>query len=342
MSRLLMEKKMRKTHRWFLILILLIALLPGCTLWEGFFPGVAPGENPALLPPYPEPPPPPKERVLPPPEAQLLPARPIRGDHTLLEIGPFLKEPEIKVESGLRGHWSLPFWHQDRVYLLLAVSYFNEPGPYPIALEVLLDGEKIWEAEVILEVVEGDFTHQRFTMPASRTEGWTNTQLAKDREKTRLAREETLPFPLWEGAFQWPFIGRVSSDYGAMRSINNQAPTRHNGIDIAARQGTPLAAANRGIVRLAEHLLASGNIIIIDHGLDVCSAYLHLHEIFVEVGQWVEKGEIIGTVGMTGYATGPHLHWSVYVGHTPVSPYSFMNTDFASFVLTADPTWGPF
>jgi hypothetical protein len=305
----------------FLALLLFMAVLAGCVFIEEF---ISPILNPT----------PPREReaglvdedVRPVivPRVSLTPALPVRGGHVVIEVGPFDHDPQVTVIKDMRGDLSLPFRQGNKVYYLLAVSYFNEPGKYPLSFEIL-DGEGwTWAQEVMLEVVEGEFTHQKFSVSASRTQGWTNKQLEEDREKTRKAREHTNPSPLWQGPFMWPLEGRVSSDYGALRTINNAAPTRHNGIDIAAPEGTPLAAANDGFVRLAEHLLAGGNTVIIDHGLDVCSVYLHMHEIWVEEGQWVSKGEVIGTVGQTGFATGPHLHWSVYVGHSPVSPYCFM------------------
>ena len=324
-QRWLEAKKRRLIFAVILLLIGLTAFLPGCSVWGQFMGEEEPEENPPVSEPEPQE----EERqALHPPVVNISPARPVRGDHVVIEVGPFLEEPAVLVESDLRGDMSLPYWHEDWVHILLAVSYFNEPGEYSITFEAFWGDNEVWEGRETLEVVEGDFTFQSFSMPASRTDGWTSKQLEEDREKTRQAREITYSRPLWYGSFEWPLEGRISSDYGAMRSINNRNPTRHNGIDIAAREGTPLAAANKGVVRLAEHLLASGNIIIIDHGLDVSSAYLHLHEIYVEVGQWVDKGEIIGTVGQTGYATGPHLHWSVFVGHTPVSPYAFMDGDY--------------
>lgn len=324
-----------------LLLVLLLLCLPGCTLWEQAAGRENPVSSPAAEEPEPKPQPR-KIRTLPPPEVVLSPARPIQGDHLAIHLGPFLEEPaDVQVEAGLRGEMSLPFWHQDRVHILLAISYFNDPGEYPVSIEVSFADGRVWETEALIEVVEGDFPFQSFNMPADRTAGWTSRQLEIDRERVREARENTVPRPLWHGPFQWPLAGRITSDYGLMRSINNRTPTRHSGIDIAAPQGTPLAAANSGFVRLAELQMARGNIIIIDHGLDVCSAYLHLHEIYVVEDQWVEKGEIIGTIGQTGYATGPHLHWSIYVGHSPVSPYSFMDTDYSSTLFLWDRALDP-
>ncbi len=316
-----MKRYCSRALEFLLLFITLMIALAGCTFIEEF---IGPIINPT-----------PKEReaglvdedVRPVivPRVSLTPSYPVRGGHVVIEVGPFSQAAEVTVARDMRGDLSLPFRQGDKLYFLLAVSYFNEPGEYPLTFDIL-DGEGwTWIWEEVLEVVEGDFTHQKFSVAATRTQGWTSQQLEKDREKTRLAREHTNPGPLWQGPFIWPLEGRVSSDYGALRTINNAAPTRHNGIDIAAPEGTPLAAANSGFVRLAEHLLAGGNTVIIDHGLDVCSVYLHMHEIWVEEGQWVSKGEVIGSIGQTGYATGPHLHWSVYVGHSPVSPYCFMD-----------------
>lgn len=249
---------------------------------------------------------------------------PVPGDHVIIEMAPFSVLPEVELVTDLEGELSRPYLKNNQVHILYGISYDNEPGKYELLFEISEHYDESLEVIKKIELAEKEFDEARFTVPPGVTEGWTAEQLEKDRAKVKRARETTEPEPLWQGAFIWPLEDRISSDYGAIRIINDGPPRRHNGIDIAAPQGTPFVATNDGIVRLAEHLLASGNVVYIDHGLDLSSAYLHLHEIYVEEGQRVEKGEVIGTVGETGFASGPHLHWSVFIGHMPVSPYTFM------------------
>lgn len=269
-----------------------------------------------------------EEEIRPAPEVFLASQTPLPGDHLRVEIRNLESLPPLRLETELEGSFSQPFWREDRVCLLWGISYANEPGSYSLTLEIPgVDGGASREMRQEIQLLAGDFPYQEFSVSPQRTEGWEAEQLRQDREKVRRARENPAPEQLWDGSFQWPLEGRISSDFGAVRVINQGEPRRHSGIDIVAPAGTELVAANSGLVRLAEHLLASGNIVIVDHGLGLFSAYLHMEEIQVREGQRVEKGEVLGTVGETGYVTGPHLHWSVYIGHTPVSPYGFLEDD---------------
>ncbi len=268
------------------------------------------------------------KETLPAPELSLTSLAPLPGDHLRVEIRNLESLPPLRLETELEGEFSQPFWWEDRVCLLWGISYANEPGSYSLVLEIPgIDGGDPWEVRQEIQLLDGDFPYQEFSVSPQRTAGWEAEQLRQDREKVRQARENPAPEQLWDGPFQWPLEGRISSEFGAVRVINQGEPRRHSGIDIVAPAGTDLVAANSGRVRLAEHLLASGNIVILDHGLGLSSAYLHMEEIQVREGQRVEKGEVLGTVGETGYVTGPHLHWSVYVGHTPVSPYGFLEDE---------------
>jgi murein DD-endopeptidase MepM/ murein hydrolase activator NlpD len=97
--------------------------------------------------------------------------------------------------------------------------------------------------------------------------------------------------------------------FGAKRIINGNPSSPHSGMDYAADRGTPVLAAGDGVVKLAEEHFFAGNSIFVDHGDGLVTMYFHLHEIFVELGQPVTRGAVIGTVGSTGRSTGPHLHF---------------------------------
>ena len=271
------------------------------------------------------------------------PQNPAPGDFVIIEAGPLSTEPQPRLQFDFSGTISEYYRLGNMVYAVAAIYYETEPGSYTLEL---INGSGQSEeiiAEANIEVIEKDFHFSSFSMPASRTAGWTAQRLAEDREITRLARETTEPYPLWQGSFINPVEGRVSSTYGAIRVINQNPPRRHSGIDVAAEEGTPVYAANRGVVRLAEFLLSGGNTVIIDHGLDLSSTYMHLHEIAVEEGVVIERGEEIGTVGMTGYATGPHLHWEVNIGQTPVNPEQLFDNELLlippAYVKEKTETW---
>ncbi|MGC9611121.1 MAG: M23 family metallopeptidase [Minisyncoccia bacterium] len=117
---------------------------------------------------------------------------------------------------------------------------------------------------------------------------------------------------------------RIVAPYGEIRKTGDQS-IRHLGIDFGAPKGSFVAAINDGVVREAENDPTYGNTVIIDHGAGIFSLYMHLDTIKANVGQSVKYGQIIGTVGETGYATGPHLHLSIKIGMVSIDPVKFVN-----------------
>ena len=116
----------------------------------------------------------------------------------------------------------------------------------------------------------------------------------------------------FQAQFQWPVHGRVSGVFGSQRIYNGTPKSPHSGLDVAAAQGTPVRAPAAGVVTLAEpDLYLTGGTVLLDHGHGVSSNFLHFSRIDVRVGERVEKGQVLGLVGATGRATGPHMHWGM-------------------------------
>jgi murein DD-endopeptidase MepM/ murein hydrolase activator NlpD len=109
----------------------------------------------------------------------------------------------------------------------------------------------------------------------------------------------------------WPFPGIVSSLYGSQRVLNGKPSAPHLGIDIAAPEGTFIHAPADGVVTLADDYLLEGGFTLVDHGHGVSTCYLHQSKRNVVVGDKVTRGDVIGLVGKTGRATGPHMHWGL-------------------------------
>lgn len=131
--------------------------------------------------------------------------------------------------------------------------------------------------------------------------------------------EENFELPLGET--------RRSGNYGDRRTFQysdgNSALSCHQGIDFAVPHGTPVAACGSGKVVLARYRIISGNSIVLEHLPGLYSIYYHLSTLSVDEGDYVENGEILGNVGSSGLATGPHLHWEVRVSGVAVNPESF-------------------
>ena len=120
--------------------------------------------------------------------------------------------------------------------------------------------------------------------------------------------------------FIWPADGEISSIFGLRRFFNEQERSPHNGLDIAAAEGTPVRAVADGKVIDSGDFFFSGNMIYVDHGQGIITLYAHLSRLDVKPGDSVKQGDVIGAVGQTGRVTGPHLHFAVYANQNLVDP----------------------
>lgn len=140
-------------------------------------------------------------------------------------------------------------------------------------------------------------------------------RLRRERELARIAaaRSRNASSEGWRQRFIWPAKGRISGVFGSQRIYRGEPGAYHSGTDVAAGAGAPVVAPADGVVVLAgpPSFSLEGNLVIIDHGMGLNSAFLHLASTDVREGQIVKQSERIGTVGATGRATGPHLHWSM-------------------------------
>ena len=126
------------------------------------------------------------------------------------------------------------------------------------------------------------------------------------------ARASDFHEPLFRSGFVWPVVGKITGVFGSRRILNGEPRQPHFGVDIANAVGTPVASPADGIVTLAEpDLYLTGGTLIIDHGLELSSTFLHLSAIEVKVGDRVRQGQEVARMGASGRATGPHLHWGM-------------------------------
>jgi murein DD-endopeptidase MepM/ murein hydrolase activator NlpD len=133
----------------------------------------------------------------------------------------------------------------------------------------------------------------------------------------------------------WPVAGRVGSSFGSRQDPINGEGAFHPGLDIDAPYGTPVRATADGEVTGANFGAGYGRQIVLDHGHDVMTLYGHLSSMAVVPGQHVSRGQVIGYVGQSGRATGPHLHYEVRVHHVPVNPHKYLRTTYEAVALDA-------
>lgn len=158
----------------------------------------------------------------------------------------------------------------------------------------------------------------RFTQPMDSA-----TQARIDRENAtarQLGRDSHDTPAMWSEAFSRPRAAAITSPFGSGRLFNGTLTSRHLGVDFRGKTGDPIVAANRGVVALVDNFFLAGNVVYIDHGAGVVTAYFHMSKTLVAKGDTVERGQTIGLVGATGRVTGPHLHWSARYGSLTVNP----------------------
>jgi murein DD-endopeptidase MepM/ murein hydrolase activator NlpD len=247
----------------------------------------------------------------------------VKGEDQATEVnGTFLKR-------------TIPFFREFRPgepdgYIgLLGIDMQDEPGSYDLAVDVK-QGEQSKQLSFNVLVAKEKFTVEHLTLPKEKVDldekGAARWKAEQEQVKQALAENSRLK--LWRSNFVEPVNGKRTGIFGSVRIMNGKPRNPHNGEDIGAPMGTDVAATNDGIVRITVDHIFSGKGVFIDHGLGFYSMYFHLSEILVNDGDLVKAGQIIGKVGATGRATGPHLHWGVKLNGARVNPYSLLDLPF--------------
>ena len=243
----------------------------------------------------------------------------------IIELGEVLvlhisnvESSEVVADTDL-PHNSLFYPDGDGLTVLLPISYNETPGNYTLSIQAR---DKTFDYTIM--VADREFEIQNLTISES-TVGSTNTAEANQEWEQKIEPLKMLASPdkYWEGLFMQPVQGEITTEFGSIRYTNGSATsTRHSGIDIAAAQGTPVAAANNGKILFADFLQLTGNTVVIDHGFGLKSFYYHMDSLDVKEGDMVKTGDIVGAVGSTGYSTGPHLHYSLLVNNVFINPWT--------------------
>lgn len=212
---------------------------------------------------------------------------------------------------------------------VLSVHAFAEAGVYPLRLTLSdIDGRRV-AYEIRIQVLGGGYDSEAIDIPENR-----ESLLAPELVQTELERVIAVmggftPLRYFGGWMSLPSTGIVTSQFGTRRSYNGSPyNTFHGGTDFGGAEGSPIVAPSAGVVVMAEALQVRGNVVILDHGWGVYTGYWHLSDRYVNVGQVVSKGDVIGALGSTGLVTGAHLHWELWVGGVQVDPMQWVQQAF--------------
>ncbi|MFC1656034.1 peptidoglycan DD-metalloendopeptidase family protein [Patescibacteria group bacterium] len=202
----------------------------------------------------------------------------------------------------------------EKDYLRAFVGLHRTKDAGAKTLSLTLNKDESEQVEVTIDVGEQNYTVVSFTLPETKTELFGQTQQDNTWTMINAAKSNPREEQLWEGEFIVPTEGVITLGFGDKLYINGAYSGSHFGLDYGNVEGTEIYASNSGIVTLADETMSYGNTIIIDHGHNVFTMYLHMSALKVEEGQVVNKGDLIGLMGSTGIATGSHLHFTHFIG----------------------------
>lgn len=202
------------------------------------------------------------------------------------------------------------------------IGFDRDAAPRARLVARIADGR---EASLEVEVAPRAWRLERIGL--ARPAGGPSEAFMRRREpelaRIAAARSRNSPSPGWRQRFVWPARGGLSGRFGSQRIYSGGIRAAyHSGTDVRAGRGAAVVAPADGVVTLAAPPAFSleGNLVILDHGMGLTSAFLHLDTVAVREGQAVRQGETIGTVGATGRATGPHLHWGLVWNGARIDP----------------------
>jgi murein DD-endopeptidase MepM/ murein hydrolase activator NlpD len=212
---------------------------------------------------------------------------------------------------------------------LIALPADLKPEAQKVEVKFRTD-ERPEDFNLALDVVEPHFRKDelkvasKFVSPSDSDKKW----MQNDQKAFDQAWKQGYVARLFQNAFVWPKLARITAPFGDLRLINGKKQSQHQGTDLDGEIGEPAYAANDGVVVMTRECFGSGNTVIIHHGAGLFTTYFHLSRIDVKKGDKIKQGDPVGLVGKTGRVTGPHLHWGVKIDGRWVDPESLLRLDF--------------
>lgn len=212
------------------------------------------------------------------------------------------------------------------LFTLIGIPYGAAPGPDTLHVE-WTESDRIFGRELPFSVVPGPYRSEQIRgVPQNRVtpSAVDFRRIARERRIIAAAYEAVRDTAMMAETFRYPVEKKtITSPYGTRRVFNGQLRSYHGGLDLRAYEGTPIYAAQSGVVKLAQNLFYSGNHVLLEHGMGIHSGYSHMSRLYVNTGDEVSRGQLLGLSGSTGRVTAAHLHWTVNVNGVGVSPLQF-------------------
>lgn len=204
-------------------------------------------------------------------------------------------------------------------------AFDRDAGPEALLTATLRDGRTV-ESRVTVSPRAWQIEHVNASPTANVPSAEFTARRQPELQRIAAAREVDSASQGWRQSFVWPVKARISGRFGSQRVYRGAPGSYHSGLDIAGRAGTTYVAPADGVVVLAAQtpFTLEGNLLIIDHGMGLNSAFLHSSELLVREGEHVRQGQPIGRIGATGRASGPHLHWSLMWRGSRLDPLLFV------------------
>jgi murein DD-endopeptidase MepM/ murein hydrolase activator NlpD len=250
---------------------------------------------------------------------EIAPGEVVRLDVT----APALRKVEVKSP----WHVVVPYEVGQHTWrALVGVDLDVHPGTYELDIRGRALSEDVIEYCESIVVREKKFPTRTLTVAPKFVTPPPSEAARIERERAELGRlfRAATPNPDWQAPFTLPIEGSVVSGFGVRSVFNNEPRAPHGGADFASPAGTPVLAPGGGRVVLVGDLYFTGNTVVIDHGVGLQSLFAHLSRADVHEGDVIKRGDVLGAVGATGRATGPHLHWTVRLNGARVDPLSLI------------------
>lgn len=254
-----------------------------------------------------------------------------RTIHLQFQVNKPIKQAVAKIFS--KDFACVPEAANSLIYECFIPVETEMPGnEYLLTIEVADNVGAIETLETKVQVCPFPFKKQNLSLKDEKVKHENDTGLPASQLELDLARA-TLQSPnqkLWQGTFYAPIeMKGISTDFGTIRTTQHRGKYQHNAIDALGTPKSVVWATQDGVVVIKERYAHSGNTIVVDHGCGILSLFFHLDSFAnVNVGDKVRKGNPLGTIGMTGYASGYHLHWEMRINNVPIDPMQWIKIEF--------------